>query len=452
LWAAAVAAGCAAAITACSSSEGPRRVTIAYSNDLHGEIRSCGCAAKDYGGLGRRATFLAALRDTTGDFLLLDGGDIFSTGINYGLEKADLTLSAMARMGYHGIVVGERDFSFGREHIVERTRALGLPVVAANLFDVAADTLVFPATREVMLDSGLRVGLVGVLASRLRLPPQVPPRSLVIRDPLETIRPIVDEMRPRVDLVVVLGHMDRSEAHRLAEALPGVDLVVHGHDGRALRQVRRFGNAYVLQVSERGMYMGVAFATLGPDARIAALTNTVVPLDKSFADDEAIAKLFRVYDVSIAAREKEALPAGITDAATLTKDRYVGAETCRPCHAAFYDQWAQSEHAHAFETLASRQREFDRDCTPCHSTGFYQAGGFVSAMATPELESVQCESCHGNGAAHSRDPRVKTASDARATCRQCHTVDQTPDFEFEPFWAKIANCTRASEAAAPATH
>lgn len=431
----------------CGSNTAPRTLTIAYSNDLHGEIRSCGCAAKDYGGLGRRATFLSAVRDTTGDLLVVDGGDIFGSGVNYGREKADLTLTSMAHMGYQGVVVGEKDFSFGTDYIVKRTREVDLPVVAANLYDAAADTLVFPATRETTLASGLKVGLVGVVTADLKFPPQVTPGSLVLRDPLTTIRPLVDAMRSRVDLVVVLAHMDRGEAQRLAEALPGIDVLVHGHDGKAMRQVKKFGDAYVLQVAERGLYMGIAFAALDRNARIASLETAVVPLDKSYADDEAIAKLFQAYDVDIAAREKSALPTGITNAANLAHDRFVGAENCKTCHLAFFDQWAQTKHAHAFETLTAQKREFDRDCTPCHSTGFYKAGGFVSAMATPLLTAVQCESCHGIGAAHSKDPKVKTDTDPRTACKACHTVNQTPDFEFEAYWARIANCTRASASA-----
>jgi Cytochrome c554 and c-prime/Calcineurin-like phosphoesterase len=440
-----LAIGClAAALGACSRREGPRRVTIAFSNDLHGEIRSCGCAVKDYGGLGRRATFLTALRDTTGDLLLVDGGDIFSAGMNYGREKADLTLKSMARMGYQAVVVGEKDFGFGTDYIVKHAREVGLPIVVANLFDAVADTLLFPATREVALPSGLRIGLVGAISRTLKLPPQVHPGSLVIRDPVTTIRPLVDSLRTRVDLVVVVAHMNRNEARRLAVAVPGADIVVHGHEGMPMRRAHRDGNAWVLQAGDRGRYMGVAYATLGKDKRIASLSLAAVPLDKSYADDEGIAKLFQVYDIAIATHEKAA-PADAGSAAA--KDKFVSANTCRPCHGAFYDQWAQTPHAHAFETLATRGREFDRDCTPCHSTGFYDAGGFVSAAATPELTAVQCESCHGNGAAHARDPRVKTTADARAECRQCHTVDQTPDFAFEPFWAKLSNCSRAAAAA-----
>jgi len=427
-----------AALAGCSGKpDGPRKLTIAFSNDLNGEIRACGCAAKDYGGLGRRATFLAAVRDSSRDFLLLDGGDLFGIGVNYGKEKADLTLKAMALMNYDALVPGEKDFGFGTEYLTRRVREVGVPMLACNLFAAGTDSLLFPATREVTLRSGLRVGIIGVVGTGVRFPAQVPAGTLDVRSPAKTLAPLVDSLRTRVDLVVVLAHTDRRDAQQLAEAMPGIDLVVHGHDGKPVRQVKRFGTAYVLQVAERGLYMGVATATIREDRRIGSLTSVVLPMEKTYVDDEAIAKLFQAYDLDIALKEKATLPTGVTNGAALAHDRFVGAETCKPCHDAIFTRWSASKHAHAWDILTAQKRELDRDCTPCHSTGFYKAGGFVSALATPHLTSVQCESCHGNGAAHSRDPKVKTDTVASSTCRACHTVDQTPDFEFESFWARI---------------
>jgi hypothetical protein len=422
----------AASLAACGLLKGePKRLAIVYTNDVRGEIRSCGCATHDLGGLGRRATFVKVYRDTTeADLLLVDAGDFFSASINYGKEKADLTLKSMALMGYDAVVPGENEFGFGVEYFTERVRAVGLPVVASNLVAAAADTLLFPASREVTLASGLRVGLVGVVSTTLKLPPQVAAGSLAIREPVAAAQSAVDALRPRVDVVVVLAHMGRGEIKQVAEALTGVDVVVNGHEGIPVRQVKRWGEPYVLQIAAKGMYIGVADATLGKNKRVARLKNAVVGLDKTFRDDEAVAKLFQAYDMEVVAREKAALPVG--DAVT-----FAGANACQSCHAPIFEQWLGTRHAHAFEVLTSQQREFDRDCTPCHTTGFFKQGGFVNASATPHLSGVQCEACHGNGSAHAKDPKIKTDTIAKSTCRACHTAEQTPEFDFATFWSRI---------------
>jgi 2',3'-cyclic-nucleotide 2'-phosphodiesterase (5'-nucleotidase family) len=269
-------------LSACGGREPsrPAPLTIAYSNDLHGEIRSCGCAAHDLGGLGRRATFLAALADTAeGDVLRVEAGDFFGAGINYGTEKAEVTMKSMALMGYHGVVPGEDEFGFGIDYIVRRAREVGLPLLAANLYDAAGDSLLFAPSRIVTLESGRRVALVGVLGSTLKLPPQADGK-LAIRDPLPAAQAQVDSLRSQADLVVVLAHMPRGEAQRFATDLAGVDVVLHGHDGRPMRQTRKFGGTYMLQLTARGLYMGVARATFAPAGSIATINDGTVGMDQ----------------------------------------------------------------------------------------------------------------------------------------------------------------------------
>lgn len=419
-------------LAACGALGGkPKRIAIAYTNDVRGEIRSCGCATHDLGGLGRRATFMRVFRDTTAaDVLLVDAGDFFSHSINYGKEKAELTMKAMAHMHYDGLVPGENEFGFGADYFRTRARAIGLPVLAVNLADAASDSLLFAPSRVVVLKSGLRAGLIGVVSPALKFPPQVPAGSLEVRDPSSSVQAEIDALRPQVDVVVVLSHMTRSEVNQFAQTLKGVDVIVNGHDGLPVRQVKRWGEPYVVQVAAKGMYVGVASGAISKEKRVVRLTNDVVGLDKTFGDDEAVAKLFKAYDQDVVAREKAALP---THAAVT----FAGASACQACHAPIFDKWQSTTHAHAFERLASQNRQFDRDCTPCHTTGFYKQGGFVNASATPHLTNVQCEACHGNGSVHAKDPKQKTDTVAKAACRACHTAEQTPDFEFNTFWARI---------------
>lgn len=416
----------------------PRRVTIAFSNDMKGEIRSCGCASKDVGGLGRRATFLAALRDTTvADFLLLEGGGFFSPKLNYGREKADLTLDAMSMMDYDGVVLGEEDLGFGMEYIVNRTREVGLPVVVANLVDSRADTLYFPASRRITLPSGLEVTLIGVMSPRLRLPPQIESGTAKISDPRGAVRRVLERLGPKPGLVVLLAHMGRQEVQQLVSEFDAIDIVVHGTEGRPMRKVAPRGGAYILQVADRGRYMGVAYAVLDDNDDVRGLQTAVTPMGKEYEDAPAITRLFEAYDLNIATRESSDLPPGILDTRKGLEASFAGAGACRECHEEIDAQWRETRHAHAFDILREKNREYDRDCTPCHVTGFGEAGGFERLGVTTDLVHVQCEACHGNSSAHVDDPDVAPPGDARGACRGCHTVDQTPDFEFDTFWARI---------------
>lgn len=91
------------------------------------------------------------------------------------------------------------------------------------------------------------------------------------------------------------------------------------------------------------------------------------------------------------------------------KADFVGMNECKKCHmkqhmkfkktGKYKDTWKQ--------IVAEADKEL---CYSCHTTGFGEPGGFVSADKTPGLQGVQCESCHGPGSLH-----IKTAKDADST-------------------------------------
>ncbi len=411
-------------------------ITIAFSNDTRGQIRSCGCVAKDLGGLGRRATFVRMSRDTSDNFILLDAGDFFGGKINYVKEKAEVTLKSMALMGYDGIVPGEMDFGFGLEYLRDRAKAIGLPLLAANLY--AADSLVFPPMKTITLKSGRKVALIGLMGDRLSLPPQARGDRLHIRSPEATLKTMLEKLEGKVDLVFLLAHMPKMDAIRLAREVGGIDVVICGHEGRAIRRVRKFNGAYVLQVPMEGKYMGVAGATITGEGELSSLEVRIAGLTDSYPDDEAVTKLFKAYDMEISLKEKADIAVGVLKEKAVGAP-FSGAGKCRSCHEDAFGKWKVSKHARAFQVLQAKSRQYDRDCTPCHTTGFYKEGGFVNLAATPELVNVQCEACHGNGARHASDPETAMKEDASSACRGCHTKDQSPDFEFETYWRKIAH-------------
>jgi hypothetical protein len=377
------------------------------------------------------------MADTSRNFLLLEGGDFFGPEINYGEEKAEVTMKAMAIMGYDGVVIGETDLGFGIEYLRKRSKEIGLPILVANLFDTAGDTLIFPPSRRITTQGGLKVGLIGVMGPKLKLPPQIPENTVRISDPVEAILPEITAMGADVDLVVILAHIDRKGAFNIARKVERADLIVYGHEGRPMRNTRRVGNAFPLQVLKEGRYLGRAFCKLNSQKRVDTIVTKMEALDTGFPDDERVAKLFAAYDMNIREKEKSGQPVGLDTAGDGIVKPFAGADKCKECHGEIYASWENTPHAYAFDTLARDAREFDRDCTPCHTTGFYKLGGFTGLASTPELINVQCEACHGSGYYHAQSPVVLPQMNASTVCTSCHTEEWTPNFSFATSWPKI---------------
>jgi len=114
---------------------------------------------------------------------------------------------------------------------------------------------------------------------------------------------------------------------------------------------------------------------------------------------------------------------------------YLGYTACEPCHFDLVENWKNTGHAKAFESLKTQGEEKQENpgCIQCHVVAYEQDGGFIDMDLTPELKDVQCESCHGPGKKHAEtlladDIIGATGEDA---CRKCHTEGQDKNFDYE---------------------
>jgi hypothetical protein len=112
---------------------------------------------------------------------------------------------------------------------------------------------------------------------------------------------------------------------------------------------------------------------------------------------------------------------------------YVGAQACLECHQAIHDTVMGTLHAQAFTALKQINQDNNASCLACHTVGYGKPTGFTSAAATPQLEGVQCENCHGpagNHAANPDDPTARPRVEIASTmCGGCHTGTHQPTFE-----------------------
>jgi len=84
--------------------------------------------------------------------------------------------------------------------------------------------------------------------------------------------------------------------------------------------------------------------------------------------------------------------------------------TCGNCHVDVQAEWAQTKHSSAWADLQASGNA-DASCNKCHTTngltnGVGDSTGFFTVSATAQrfYQDVQCESCHGPGAAHISAP------------------------------------------------
>lgn len=396
--------------------------------------------------------------------------------------KAAAILDAWALVGLDGVAFSADDWRIGRADAEARAKA-GLPILAANL--VCDGVRPFPASR-VIERGGWKVGVVGVTAGTID--------GCTVEDPFTAAQTALAALGD-VDVRVLLAPVSVPDQRKLSDATLPVDVIVDP-SGRTDPIPPAWGGGYALAAGSRGKELGVATfvddGATGPwrpagiverleadkarlvqrrDDAHASATRAVEPTakarfekqvgsyDRQIADKEAEiaaasgtptggARGFTVQlhelgtdiadhapTAAIVAKANAALgPA--TDAAIARRaapgGAYAGADACASCHAAETTQWRGSAHASAWASLVNDGRAADADCTPCHATGV-GTGGPTGPADVGGLRDVQCEACHGAGAAHVAAPAVThlVKDPAVETCRACHDGERDGG-RFEP--------------------
>ncbi|HEY2409508.1 MAG TPA: multiheme c-type cytochrome [Polyangiaceae bacterium] len=118
---------------------------------------------------------------------------------------------------------------------------------------------------------------------------------------------------------------------------------------------------------------------------------------------------------------------------------YAGIEACTKCHTSERRFWDSTQHAHAYVTLSSQNKEFNLDCVGCHVTGYDKPGG-TNVTHVENLKDVQCETCHGAGSKHVATPReAKLGFPEQSLCAgTCHHPPHVkPNWDVTEAWKKI---------------
>jgi 2',3'-cyclic-nucleotide 2'-phosphodiesterase (5'-nucleotidase family) len=303
---------------------------ILHTNDMHARLLPFATSAGDtLGGMARLATLVARERAGRPATLLLNAGDIFQGTPFYNFFKGEAEFRVASAIGFNAMVMGNHELDDGPQNLLTQARRHAcFPLLCANVETGApagsparpappgggssarppapVDSTWRPiALPWVILTAGdLRVGIIGVTTAAL--PTIVSRKSfegLRARPVIETVRRLVPQVRARADLVVVLSHCGLSADSALARAVPGIDVIVAGHDHQALPAPGRIPNPAddnglggVLLV-ESGQW-GENLGELDLDVRngkIASYSGRLLPVTRDVPESPSVAAIIDGY-------------------------------------------------------------------------------------------------------------------------------------------------------------
>jgi hypothetical protein len=243
----------------------------------------------------------------------------------------------------------------------------------------------------------------------------------------EVIASLIDAAKGAEAVPVLLLDGTKADAEYLAKAHPELALIAYRSASDPPSAATYVGQTAIVSPGEWGKY-AVSLSLVG--GRFDSYQSTA--LDPNFADDPTALRFFQNYLTEV---DREGLMA---KAPRFKSFPFAGSEACAKCHAGAFSSWHHSAHSRALQSLVKVGESRDPECVKCHVTGFEVTSGFRSVQATPGLANVSCESCHGSGVLHGKSPKkVRLPKVDQKQCIKCHTVDQSPNFIFRDYWAKI---------------
>jgi 5'-nucleotidase len=224
-------------LSACSSTS-PQKTTFTLFqlNDVY-EITPLN--AGKTGGLARVATLQKQLKAANEHTYSILAGDLLSPSA-IGTSKLNgeplagkQMIDVFNHIHWDYITFGNHEFDIGKKALLQRLAESKSVFFSSNVLDSATQKPFEHSQGTVILNvDGVKVGLIGVTLQELRQD------FVAILDPLTSTQKAIQQLKPQVDMIILVTHQDMKDDIAFAEKLEGVDLIIGGHEHE---------NAYVIR-------------------------------------------------------------------------------------------------------------------------------------------------------------------------------------------------------------
>ena len=232
-----------------------KTLTILHTNDFHTQFDPIPAywlkGSPKLGGAAHITTLINQIRAKEKAVFLFDTGDMFTGQMSF-LTKGEALMEMMMSMKYDAMAIGNHEFDYGSDNFTKQMDRVPFPILGANIFYKDSGVR-YSRPYTILEKDGVRLGVIGIIgmdARSVALPSGV--TNIDFKDPIPIVRKHVKELKPYVDLIVVLAHQgntgpmqtdaenrpevqrDFDEDIRLTTEVKGIDVFVGGHAHRGI--------------------------------------------------------------------------------------------------------------------------------------------------------------------------------------------------------------------------
>lgn len=287
--------------------EEDRTIIIYHTNDMHGKVNSLynGDELKQIG-----LDVIKNAKDTTKNSILIDAGDATQGAPIGKYGKGINIIELMNAAGYDGMTLGNHEFDYGRDAVMQIAKAAKFPVVSANtlyngevfLKDVNGNN----GCNFIKEVAGKKIGFFGITTEetmRTTIPANL--EGISFADEIQISKEQVKELKEQgVDLVIGVMHIgidssSKVTSKQIAEEVPGIDIIIDGHSHSI--DTETVGNTLIQQTGTGATTLGRIAITFDGN-NFSVKSDLIMPdqAGKIFQADEGLTKMYDELAAKIA--------------------------------------------------------------------------------------------------------------------------------------------------------
>lgn len=292
--------------------ENETNIVIYHTNDLHGHVGSV-WSDETLKRIG--LDIIKSIKSSTPNSILIDSGDATWGTFLSKYSKGQDIIKLMNAAEYDGMTLGNHEFDYGVDSVLELAKMAQFPIVSANTFRNGKrllENINKGNGRSFIIEiAGKRIGFFGITTeetNRTTIPDNL--EGIEFKNELEISQEEVKELKAqKVDIIVAIMHVGVEKSGKItsrdiAKKVSGIDIILDGHSHTEI--VEKVNNTVIIQTGIGGANLGkIEIKFVNNTLSINAKLLSAEELGYAYSPDRAVRKMYdEIYEKIAPSLEK----------------------------------------------------------------------------------------------------------------------------------------------------
>ncbi|WP_054871573.1 5'-nucleotidase C-terminal domain-containing protein [Caloranaerobacter sp. TR13] len=238
-----------------------KRIDILTSNDFHGKLEG-GYEA----GAAKFAAYMQYYKNMNPEgTVILNAGDTFQGTPMSNLLRGKPVVEMMNMIGFDAMTIGNHEFDWGIETILDTLKDAKFDVIAANIYE-NGKPVDWTKPYTIIEKNSVKIGIIGLATPETAITAHADyVGSYEFKDPIEICNKLIPEVKKQgAEIIILLGHIPAvqdketkeitGELADLAKSVTGADAVIGGHSHKPVAGI--INGIPVIEAYKHGRMIG----------------------------------------------------------------------------------------------------------------------------------------------------------------------------------------------------